>query len=290
MISKIYDYAQVVLNTEPLNVTIDEKFINDLADEMLKIGKEDFMVKTPEQMPSLDDLRLEVIKELVASSINYCYWQFAPTVRPMEVGSTTLYEHINEVFDPAKYQSLLFESRIHDLIWLLSKNRYPLIEDRKRHLLELCENRKGEKFVGDIMRNEKEQIEQYTYLATEFQGFASDPFLKRVSLFFMQLYRKFGMFDDLMDILPVPADYQVPKLLYHFGCINYANDLPWKIEEGILIHKHSLEEGQIRAATIVVCDMLKNLTDWNTSEIDTFLWTRRKEVKSNFHCTYTTDY
>ena len=57
-----------------------------------------------------------------------------------------------------------------------------------------------------------------------FQGFSSDVFLKRTSLFFMQLYRKFGWYkDDLMQTLFVPADYQIPKILRHFECIEYAS-------------------------------------------------------------------
>jgi hypothetical protein len=115
-------------------------------------------------------------------------------------------------------------------------------------------------------------------------------FLKRASLFFLQLYRTLGWFEDAMRYLPVPADYQVPKMLRHFGCFTYLDPLRTMVEQGALIPSGSLWECEIRAATVVVCKFLQIQTGWNVSEIDSWLWLRRKECTDPFHLTVTTDY
>ena len=93
-----------------------------------------------------------------------------------------------------------------------------------------------------------------------------------------------------MKTLHVPADYQVPKILKHFDCFYYKSELDLKIKEGELLPKHSLEECQIRAATVVACQMLAENTGWNIADIDGWLWLRRKTAIEPFHLTITTDY
>ena len=58
----------------------------------------------------------------------------------------------------------------------------------------------------------------------------------------------------------------------------------------ILLQKDSLEELQIRAATIVACTRLQQLTGWTIADVDTYLWTKRKMVDKPFHLTISTDY
>jgi hypothetical protein len=114
-------------------------------------------------------------------------------------------------------------------------------------------------------------------------------FLKRAFLFLIQLNRKLDFFEGIDDI-PAPADYQVPKMLEHFGCLKYKTSLMDKIESHTMIPKYSLEEVSIRGGTVLVCDKLSEITDWTVSEIDSWLWLRRKECKKPFHLTITTDY
>ena len=88
----------------------------------------------------------------------------------------------------------------------------------------------------------------------------------------------------------MPADYQVPKMLEHFGCLVYTRDLEDKIKRHTMIPKWSIEEISIRAGTILVCDKLSELTGWTKSDIDAWLWRNRKECDKPFHLTITTDY
>jgi hypothetical protein len=130
----------------------------------------------------------------------------------------------------------------------------------------------------------------FTHIVENLQGFASDTFLKRTSLFFIQLNRRFGWFADELNLLHVPADYQVPKMLEHFKCMTYSPTLKKMIDSNHPIPKHSLEECEIRSATIVVVKKLCELTGWNVADVDGFFFLRRHDATNPFHLTITTDY
>ena len=123
-----------------------------------------------------------------------------------------------------------------------------------------------------------------------FPGYASDIFLKRASLFFLQMYRQYGWFESAMHELPVPADYQVPKMLKGFNCIGYDFYLDQLIDNEVLIPKGSREECSIRAATVIACKKIQEKTGWNIADVDGWFWLRRKEIDAPFHLTVTTDY
>ena len=289
IIQQVFDMSEVILANDPIHVWVNPEGIQCVANSMKVDGKKDFYESEPEQEPKSRH-HIEIIKELVASSINYCYWYGKHDIRPNGISSSMMYDDVNSVFDDGK--ALMLERRIQDLIEVLSKHRYTLLEKRKKHLLELIEGRKCEQFASLVysLRDDDDNV-LFEEMIRWFQGFASDQFLKRASLFLIQLYRKFGWFKDTyMERLFVPADYQVPKILRHFDCIRYSDKLSKKIKLGKIIRKHSLEELQIRAATIKACNSLKLLTGWNISDIDTYLWTQRKLSDNPFHLTYTTDY
>ena len=56
------------------------------------------------------------------------------------------------------------------------------------------------------------------------------------------------------------------------------------------IQKNSIEECEIRSATILVMRELCQLTGNNIADIDTYFFTQRNLVESPFHLTITTDY
>lgn len=282
IIQQVFDMSEVILASEPTSVKIKQDWIYKLVDQMMKDGK---------PILNSDPLNFrydDILKELVASSINYCYWYGSHDIRPNGVSSTSMYDDVNTAF---AIKSDSFDVKINHLIMLLSAHRYPLLEERKRHLLELCENNKAEVFTNMVCNKSYTGERLFHEMIEMFQGFASDNFLKRASLFFIQLNRKFGWWqDDLMVTLHVPADYQVPKVLRYFGCIDYSPNLSFKISNNKLIPKHSLDELQIRAATVKACTMLQYATGWTIADVDTYLWGRRKLTVKPFHLTISTDY
>lgn len=283
LIKSVFEMSEKLLFTEPMNVFINEASLEKLAKEMKEEGE------TPFDMPKVNDPTKSVLIELIASSINYCYWYGNANVRPNEVHSGAMYNIVERTFEDYKPQFFEFPARIHNLIDELSVNRFPLIEERARHLIELID-RDAPAFAQEVVEKKDNFLYLFESLVRRFRGFSSDMFLKRASLFFIQLYRKYGWFRNDMKILHVPADYQVPKILKHYNAVYYKSELDEKIKNGELIPKHSLEETQIRAATIQACMLLQELTDWNIANIDGWLWLRRKTATEPFHLTITTDY
>lgn len=305
LIKSVYDISEQFLNLPvPVrqHVVLKHDNINELIRQMVEGGKVSFYSTEDQEVEEKKNELFIVLRELVASSINYCYWYGNADVRPMGANSGGMYDLVDEAMDhallkaeasldvksEAYYQGIFYNS-IKYLIQLLSLHRYPLLEERKRHLLEVADH--GIRFANSIVLNKEEHGKELIGdLVRNFTGFASDTFLKRTSLFFIQLNRQLGWFPELMQEIFVPADYQVPKMLHHFKAFEYSNDLSYKIQEGKLIEKGSLMECQIRAATVKVCRMIMDITQWNISEVDTWIWTKRKEPKEKFHLTITSDY
>lgn len=294
LIKSVFDISEEFMGlTTPnrLHVNISEEGILKLSEIMKEEGIVNFYSEEPQKVDEKNELKI-IIRELIASSINYCYWYGHGNIRPMGANSNSMYGLVDEAMD-ITFKNMpitVYDVKeiVQCLIESLSINRYPLLEERKRHLLEVADN--GFQFAKHVQEN-LDEYWLFKKLIEEFQGFSSDIFLKRASLFFIQLHRQLGWFDDLIKELFVPADYQVPKMLVYFDVLHYSNQLQYKIQEGKLVEKGSLMECQIRAATVLVCKKLCELTGWTIADIDTWLWTKRKLPKyEKFHLTLTSDY
>lgn len=139
-------------------------------------------------------------------------------------------------------------------------------------------------------------------------GFVID-FNKRANLFALeyqtQASRPESKLVPLADqhLLLPPADYQVPRALQAMGFISYAPELEEQIIQRKLIARNSRAEIEIRAATVVVVDMLLRLVNKRRAqrglcyvglpEFDRFLWLSGRRVEASalpHHLTITTAY
>lgn len=288
--NSVYELSETFMADPSLVLILDDN-IEDLAEQMRDGGPPSFPV------PEVKDIQKGILLELVAASVNYCYWYGKSTVRPLHSNSTKMYDLLLQAFE--NYTSWhnhgntsnRFEDCIKRFQMLLSINRFPLIEERIKHLDELVKE-DGEQFSVRMLRKQNElNINDSMFeLISLYPGFASDLFLKRASLFYIQLFRRFGWFADDLKQLHVPADYQVPKMLEHFGCISYDFALLDAIENGELIPKGSIAECEIRSATVLTIKKLCELTGWNVAEVDGYFFLQRNEATNPFHLTITTDY
>jgi len=270
---------------EGMPVSVNEEGIRNLADKMVADGKMPFNVESTGDLNQASSILID----LIASAINYCFWygryDFVPTKHER---SYSMYDIvINAVRD--HFQGYVDHEVVNAIIERLTFDRYPLLEDRIRHILEVSIG--TQEFVMFVIMNKQNDVRIVLHeLVRRYSGFASDMFLKRAFLFVIQLNRKLGYFEDSINTIPVPADYQVPKMLEHFGCIKYTEDLKSKINSHTMIPKSSIEEVSIRSGTILACDWLSDLTGWTRAEVDAWLWLKRRECDKPFHLTITTDY
>jgi hypothetical protein len=284
LVKNVYEISEDFMKNS-YDVELNYEGIEKFSNEMLSENKIEF------PMPPTEDAYKAVVLELVASSINYCYWYGKDTVRPNGSSSSLMYECLaNAFFDYVGRDQNKFNTCITRLINLLINHRFPLIEERMYHLSQM--RLSAEDYSQKIIDcDDKEDINDLMLeLITLFPGFGADLFLKRTFLFFMQMNRRFRWFEGSMKNMPVAADYQVPKMLEYFNCITYTPQLKQKIQNRELISKGSVQECEIRAATVLACKKLCEITGWNIAEVDGYLWLKRKEVTTPFHLTITTDY
>lgn len=239
-------------------------------------------------------LATSVYFELVAASVNFCYWYGRSDVRPGGATSARMYDLLTRSFEEGGcvFTPWILKNFYNKMVL----SRFPMLRERHQMLNEVLSNLNNGTLVDDIVRagdcadcpsHLDELLEE---LLIRHPGFAEDVFIKRASLFFTLLHQRFGWFADRIAALPVPADYQVPKMLRAFGVLEYHPALEGLIADGCPIQKNGQVEAEIRASTIVACRRLADAAGRNPADVDHFLWTKRKTVTDPFHLTLTTDY
>lgn len=288
IVENVFEIAESFMK-DPKYITLNTSVTKDVGNIIKHSKKPTF------RLPEIENPLKTIVIELVAAAINYCYWYGRFDVRPNGANSTRMYECVLSGFFDLELKTEKFSECIERTIKLLAVNRFPLLEERVGHLREL--KNKAIDFCMEIdnrytcgLGRDVNIDYLFRELVELFPGFASDIFLKRASLFFIQLYRRFGWFDEELKQVHVPADYQIPKMLEYYGCFEYSPSLQNKILNNQLIQKGSLEECEIRAATILTMRTLCNVSGWNVADVDTYFFTQRDMVTTPFHTTITTDY
>jgi hypothetical protein len=93
-------------------------------------------------------------------------------------------------------------------------------------------------------------------------------------------------FKDIYDITMF-ADYRVPQILYHIGIMRYSEELAEKIRNRQQIPFGSELETEIRAATVISVEKIREklLSEKNVKvlslEVDWILWNWGEKVKDN---------
>jgi hypothetical protein len=287
----VFKISQEILENSK-HVTIDIDYINGEGKELITKSNDTTLVKKfqPDQLT----LRKTILKELTLDAINYCYWFGSSNYRPNGASASVAMRLANESFtdycrdDPACDD---LSTCLDKFKMSLLENRFTLLTERFLHIEEVAVE--GEAMSDAIFLFLDKKV-TFDFLVENllwyFPGFASDLFLKRASLFFMGLYRETGIFENELKQLPVPADYQVPKKLKHFGFIKYSEELMNLINNDIIIPKGSRYEVEIRAATVLACQAICEATGWNSSDVDMWFWGKRDLTTDPFHLTITTDY
>jgi len=237
--------------------------------------------------------------EIIANSVNYCYWYGKHNIRPNGSNSTKMYGLLDESFGVLNdLKEMGAYSRQHELEIIidqfkgnLTEERFPLLDYRIQHLNEVATRRDLTSHIDNCLQAKCLGVKSWLeYLVMAFPGYGKDLFLKRAFLFIIQMYRRLGLFAEEIHKIPVPADYQIPKMLRALRCIDYSHLLDSMIEDGRLIPEGSRMECEIRAATIVVCKKIADQVGCSCADVDTYLFANRKKCTDPFHLTITTNY
>jgi len=282
-IESVFDISEKFME-EPSYVYIDNKKIEEVANLMSESNTIKF-----EPAPfnlTKEEIKEECYLQLMGGAINYCYWYGKHNIRPNDCGSGKMFNIVTKAADEYDMYSDEF---IYALQRDFAKERFPLLEERLKHINEVSNY--GRDFIDILVNNtDSDVVSLMEYMICILPGYASDMFLKRASLFFLMMYRKFGWFEKDLYSLHIAADYQVPKMFNYFKCFRYNPTLYKKIDKSEPIAKGSLIECEIRSATVIVAKKLCEITGWNVSDIDAWFWLRRRKCNRPFHLCVTTDY
>ena len=302
---EVYSLAENIYDLSSKYVAIDHLKLKSRAEIMLAKPLNQKHVKV------LDihsfSAREIILKELVADSVNYCYWTARSDLRINEAGSSKMRKLLDESFDATKALrgNIQFECELREFYKAMMEERFPLMDKRLKHLMALARpvihyettgiKPHYGKSVGLVMTNIIEQNETsfdtlIDFLITECDGYGDDPFLKRAFLFFHQLNRIFGLYEEEIKLLPIPADYQIPKMLNCYDIIIYSQEIAQKIAKHEHLSENGPEEMAIRASAIIACKTLAEILGWSTADVDGWFFERRNFGSSPFHCCITSNY
>jgi len=307
----IFDMSKRILDLSP-NVHINMAILGDVAKKMSDSPMVEKQVDDHKlaKVIGLDSSEAQaiILKELVSDSVNYCYWQFSSDYRPNGAGSTKMRSLLEQSFNAeiAMRSNLNFESQIREFYRAMMINRFPLMDKRLQHLTALTRpitmigatnqnafhsNECVGRLITRMICEEYSFEHVFDFLETEIDGYGDDPFLKRASLFFLQLNRILGLYPDECKLLPIPADYQVPKMLYFYGILEYAPVLEHKVMTSQHLEENGPEEMAIRAGAVVAGFELAIRTGWSPADVDGWFFSRRNEPKNlPFHLCITSNY
>lgn len=237
--------------------------------------------------------------ELIANSVNYCYWYGRYDIRPNGASSTKMESLLGESFDELEEMKKIamfslcneLEIVITAFISKLSMARFPLIDKRVGHLMELLNSSDLLSVIRTSVQKEDYSVDKWLeYIVRSFPGYSKDLFLKRAFLFIMQMYRRCGIFEKEIGRILAPADYQVPRVLRWLGCIEYKYPLDFTVDMNLLLAENCQTECEIRAFTIIVCKKIADLASCTCEQVDSYLWSKRKQCDKAFHLCVTSNY
>ncbi len=240
---------------------------------------------------------------LLVDALNFCFfpeprWEVVVDGERLHgyFALTSVLEQAFEHEDPIddfSYLAKVEEEEVRDLLHGdVPMGKIPLFEERV-HILREVGERMTSLYHGDaaqLVRRADGSAQRLVELVVEgFPSFRDEAcyageqivFHKRAQIFASDLYgsfggRSFGAFHDV-DRLTAFADYKLPQILRAEGILRYCEELAAQIDHRALIEAGSPYEVEIRAATVLAVDLLRqelkrqgrNLL---ASEIDWLLW------------------
>ena len=317
----LHSIRPVIENLE--NVSIDHVQLNTEAKKLSTVNYEIKVANNQDKRPE-DIIR----KTMLINTLNFAFTDFESQIKyALNVGDNTFSDTDAMVYqiDQAVEVGIDFYDGhyLRDITETIFKSIFkaniemPMSKEKTDVLNQvgqiLVEEYKGDwlNFVKSgpkkLYQNGEGLIER---LVSQFERFRDTSiylgekvhFLKLAQLAFWGIHRELGKYGDFyiedMENMTAFADYIVPVALEKMKIITYSEKLKNKIEQGVLIESDSIEEIEIRAATLfVTAQLTEEINKLKLDEekiiipqLDFKLWTDFHANKSPHHLTKTIMY
>jgi len=167
-----------------------------------------------------------------------------------------------------------------------------MLESRLEIVRELCE-----RFDFDTYGRSLYDVGASLDLLAETACFKRDLFFKKGLLALMlsnrmlpNLKEENPDYSRQIASLPVPADYQIPRILRHFGLIRLSESLQNLIDTDTPLPENSAMELAIRSATVLACDRLAQNNGISPDQVDAWLFRQKGFVTLKHHLCVTRSY
>lgn len=189
---------------------------------------------------------------------------------------------------------------------LKGKFEIPLLINRYNNLNEVC-NVVCEKMKGYFYNYIKEinnDVELFELIINSFNCFNDISTYQGEKIYYYKLAQiltsdilhakqEIQGVDICLENLIGGADYKVPQVLRDLNIIEYDNELAYLVDNKIEIPKDSEYENEIRSTMLVVIDLIKKTSKYNSIEINDYIWLQgqdKTKIKRPYHRTRTTLY
>ncbi len=248
--------------------------------------------------PGLDETGIDYF--ILMNCINFCYWgtpkwtvefggsfydgafaMFAALTRALQAGGP---------LGDGRFLASLSQTRLRRI--LKGNVEIPLFQQRLNILREtgrvLADEFEG-RFSNVVAQARGSAVKLVGILVDRFASFDDSVnwegrrlvFHKRAQLAPAMLHERWkgqgaGAFSDISE-LTVSADYKIPQVLRRLGILRYSPALETLVDDHRIIPANSREEIEIRAATIMAGEMMReviaeNVTGITSQGVDRFIW------------------
>jgi hypothetical protein len=200
------------------------------------------------------------------------YWQLAESLRDAFAAGDPLWEPARLLeLDEAGLTALIGEFPIPDLRVAALHELARLAEREAAGSLAGLVPPSAPELAGFLSRN----LESFRDVST--YGDFEVPLLKRAQIAAADLWGSNAVRFDDVDQLTCFADYKLPQALRHLGALEYSAHLGRKVDDWVELDPGSPEEVEIRAATVVAVDQLRDRLAAGgrhhmSVEVDWMLW------------------
>jgi hypothetical protein len=207
----------------------------------------------------------------------------------------------------AKYLASFNISEAKSFFRGINNVEIPLLEERVRNLQEagrvLLDKFDG-KFINLLKAAGNDAVKIVSLIIENFPSFRdiskingeSIIFLKRAQICANDLSYIYNENIRIFNLeqLTAYADYKLPQMLRLFSILRYSKELASKVDEYIEVEHDTLEEVEIRAATIWAVELIRQqIPNLNAGNIDNTLWLMSQNVQKEaqpYHRTRTIYY
>lgn len=311
MLEKITETSFFVMKNAKY-VSLNETKLQVFANKIKNTEPTHWLSSNPFGLLELEKEELALFL-LIHGSMEFCFWGNPKWKIETEKGAldgafALLYALLNEVkrnkhFLTPTYLKNLTKEEFQKI--LKGNIEIPLFQERYHRITAIGKIlvEKNISFYDEI-KNKTTDIELFEYLINTF------PFLKDTrtyqgkTIYFYKLAQL--MTSDILHLREIKenikidvhnlvgcADYKLPQVLHQFGVIQYQNELEQALLEKQELNENSIEEIEIRAATIVAIHHLSQITRKSAIEINDMIWLQGQDKSLDwisYHLTKTSSY